>query len=98
MSLPVTQDQSQYLDNKEHDSLFVAKRVTEVGNDTQTLMDYDVRSDDQPVYVGSAARGVATSSDGWLIKKFTYDGSNRPTVIQNGVGAYDNRATSVTYS
>jgi hypothetical protein len=98
MSLPATQDTSQYTDNKEHDTLFLAKRVTEVGNDSQTYMDYDVRTDDQPVYVGTAGRGIATSSDGWLIKKFTYDSSNRPTIIQNGVGAWDNRATTVTYS
>lgn len=97
MSLPATQDTSQYTDNKEHDSLFVAKRVTEVGNDSQTLMDYAARSDDQPVYVGTGARGLATSADGWLIKKFTYDGSDRPTVIQNAVGTWDGRA-ALTYT
>jgi pyridoxal biosynthesis lyase PdxS len=97
MSLKVTQDTSQYTDNKEHDSLFVAKRVTEVGNDSQTLMDYVARTDTQPVYVGSAARGVASSADGWLVKKITYDGSDRPTVIQNAVGAWDSRA-SLSYS
>lgn len=98
MSLPVTQDTSQYVDNKEHDTLFVAKRVTEVGNDSQTYMDYVARTDDQPVYIGSAARGVATSAEGWLVKKITYDASSRPTVIQNGIGAWDNRAISIVYS
>lgn len=56
--------------------------------------DYDTRDDGQPVYVGYAPAGTATSSAAWLIHKFTYDVSNfvtRRQVVTDKI--YDNRAT-----
>lgn len=69
---------------------------TGAGSNMQSRIDYDGRSDDNPVYVGTAARGVATSGQ-WLISKMTYDGSNRVTAVQTAIGTWDGRA-SLTYS
>lgn len=54
-------------------------------------------------YIGFALPGTPQGSPKWMIKKLTYDGSNRVTDIQfaNGILAFDqvwtNRA-SLTYS
>jgi hypothetical protein len=42
-------------------------------------------------YLGKADIGTATTSSGWQIKKFTYDGSNNLTDIQyaEGTDAFD---------
>ena len=63
-------------------------------------VDYDVRTDSNPVYVGVAAPGTSddTGAGAWLIQKFTYDGSNRMTVRAiNRTGSWTNRA-SLTYA
>jgi len=66
-----------------------------------TLLDYDGGTN--PVYIGLATPGSATSSDVWLIKKLTFDGSNNPTAIKLASGLpnfgqiWDNRA-SLSYS
>ncbi len=41
------------------------------------LLDYDVRTDSNPVFFGKAAPGVAAASVTWTVFKFAYDGSNR---------------------
>lgn len=46
---------------------------------TEERFDYDVRTDANPVYVGSAAPGTLTSAASWTVFKFTYDASNRAT-------------------
>ena len=74
-----------------------ALRVTDVGTNVQKIIDYDVRVDDNPVYVGYGDRGIATSSALWLINKITYDGSARVTLVQSAVGVWTNRA-SLTYA
>lgn len=56
----------------------------------QQAFDYTGSPDGmQPVYIGWAATGAATSEAKWLIRKFTYDSSNRVTNIQ-----YANKAVT----
>lgn len=64
---------------------------------SQKRLDYDVRTDDNPVYVGFNVIGAATSDSGWVVQKLTYDSSSRVTVVQTAIGSWDSRA-SLTYS
>jgi hypothetical protein len=81
-----------------------AARIVSIPSNQQTLIDYV--SGVNPIYVGTAPKGYATSSGtdnditkpNWLIKKITWDTNNNPTQIQIGWGKWDNRATTVTYS
>lgn len=45
-----------------------------------TLIDY--ASGANPVYIGKAQIGSATSASSWAIKKLTYDGNDNPTSIK----------------
>lgn len=66
----------------------------------QMRVDYDVRTDGQPLYVGYAARGIASSQKGWLIQKFTYTtigGADYVSYRSISTDIWDNRATA-TYS
>jgi len=60
-------------------------------------MDYQARTDYQPVYLGTAPPGTAASSPTWAVRYLTYDGSSRLLQIQNAVGAWSNR-TTLSYS
>ena len=64
---------------------------------TQKRLDYDVRTDSNPVYVGFNFRGAATSATNWVLQKLTYDGSARVTLVQIAIDAWDNRTTA-TYT
>ena len=92
MSQQITKDTSQYTDNKEHDSLFLAKRITDVGSDNQTIVDESAAP--ATTYVGMGARGLATSTTGWLITKITVSGTT--TTIQHAVAAWDDKADGGT--
>lgn len=61
--------------------------------DYESRLDYDVRTDGNPVYVGKAPEGTATSATGWTIQKLTYDGSDRLTRAQVLTGVWDDRAS-----
>ena len=79
---------------------FAAKNVVEpipAAFLSQKRLDYDGRSDDNPVYVGFNVRGAVSSDVTWVIQKLTYDGSNRVTLVQIALDAWDNRA-SATYA
>lgn len=79
---------------------FAAKNVVQPlpgAFSSQKRIDYDVRTDDNPVYVGYNIRGVATSDGTWVIQKITYDGSSRVTLVQIAIDSWDNRTTA-TYS
>lgn len=65
--------------------------------ESEKMLDYDARTDNQPVYVGFAESSIKTgapsaSAGAWIIQKFTYDGSDRVTRIQVGRGTWDGRA------
>lgn len=67
------------------------------GTLSQKRLDYDVRTDANPVYVGFNIQGAATSDVNWLLQKITYDSSNRPTLVQISIDQWLNRTTA-TYS
>ena len=83
MSNAKTAETSQYIDNYEHDDLFNAKQVTDVGSDKQTLIDEAVAG---TTYIGSGARGLATNADGWLLTKIVEAGTD--TTIQHAIGSW----------
>ncbi len=59
----------------------------------QQVLDYTGSPDgNQPVYVGWADPGVAINDPKWMIRKFSYDGSNRITNIQYANGDVGFRA------
>lgn len=64
---------------------------------SQKRIDYDVRTDDNPVYVGYNVRGAGVADTNWILQKMTYDGSNRITLVQVSIDSWNNRA-STTYS
>lgn len=72
-------------------------------NNRRQLLDYDSRTDGQPVYIGKAHPGTLASEAKWQIRKITYDGSDHATDISfaNGSVAYDkewNARTTYDYS
>lgn len=93
------------IDQEEHthpfgESAFGAKMVIEPmppASYSQKRLDYDVRSDANPVYVGFNHKGAASSATNWVLQKLTYDGSSRVTLVQIAVDSWDNRV-SATYS
>ena len=92
------------LEQDSYEHQLSAQRVVNIPSNNQTLIDYVGGSN--PIYIGTAPRGYATSSgvdndplqSNWLIKKITWDANNNPTAIQIGWGKWDDRATTVTYS
>ena len=92
MSLAKTAETEQYIANYEHDDLFNAKQVTDVGSDKQIIIFAEATN---VKYIGFGARGLATSADGWLIKKI--DKSADPTTIKHAIGILDDKAT-LTYT
>ena len=54
-----------------------AHRITEIPSNMQSRSDYDVRTDDNPVYIGYAPKGLADGTDGWLLQLIEYDTSDR---------------------
>jgi len=93
------------IDIEEHshpfgEGAFGAKMVMEpmpAATKTQKRLDYDVRTDSNPVYVGFNFPGAATSATNWALQKLTYDGSARVTLVQVATDSWDNRTTT-TYS
>lgn len=60
---------------------------------SETRMDYATRTDGNPVYVGKADQGTATTATTWTIQRLEYDGSARLVRVQTLTGAWDSRAT-----
>jgi hypothetical protein len=93
------------IDKEEHthpfgEGAFGAKMVMEPmppAAYTQKFLDYDVRTDSNPVYVGFNFRGAATSDTNWVLQKLTYDASSRVTIVQIAIDSWDNHA-SATYT
>jgi hypothetical protein len=87
-----------------YENALSAARVVSIPSNQQILIDYV--GGNNPIYVGVACQGFATSSGtdndsdkpNWLIKKITWDANNNPTAVQIGWGKWTNRATTVVYS
>lgn len=68
----------------------------------QQIFDYAGRTDLQPVYIGWATPGVATTDAKWKIRKFTYNADGSVSQIQYASGDVGfnfiwNNRTSLTY-
>lgn len=91
-------EQSAEMQREEHDHEIYSKRSFYTPFATQ--FEY---SGDNPIYIGLAQPGAATSDNVWQIRKLTFDGSGNVTVIQyaNGNSSFsniwDNRG-SLSYS
>jgi len=59
-----------------------AQRITEIPSNLQFRADYLLTTDGLPAYTGYAPMGLAEGTNGWLLKKFTYDASRQCTKIQ----------------
>lgn len=75
-----------------------ASRITEIPSNMQMRADYGTSTDGQPDYVGYAPRSLATSTDGWLLQKFTYDANRQCTLRQIAYDKWDNRKTTAVYA
>lgn len=90
------------IDQEEHshpfgENAFGVKLVMEpmpAGSVTQKRLDYDVRTDSNPVYVGYNFKGALVSDTNWALQKLTYDGSARVTLVQVAVDSWNNRSTT----
>ena len=81
---------------REHELSMNAKRIMEVPSNWKKRLDYDVRTDDNPVYVGFAPWGMDEGNvEGWLLYKMTYDGSDRITEVDIAYDSWTNHATAV---
>lgn len=75
----------------EHEEAMYAKRIVEVPSNMKARYAYDASGN--CIYAGYAARGLAEGTDGWLLFKYTYDGSNRCTDKDVAYGNWTNRAS-----
>lgn len=76
-----------------------AGRITEIPTNMQMRADYLLVTDGLPTYMGYAPKGLATSTTGWLLQKFTYDVNRQCTLRQIAYGSWDLRADGgTTYS
>lgn len=67
--------------------------VRQAPSTSETRLDYDTRTDGNPVYVAKAPQGTATSAATWLVQKLTYDASARLTRAEVLTGSWDGRAS-----
>lgn len=79
---------------KEHEDMLLAKRTVSIPSNMKKRFEY---SSGNCIYAGAAPKGLAEGTDGWMIQKFTYDGSNQCTDIDIAYGNWTNRA-SYTYN
>lgn len=84
------------LKNNVYNNALKSERVYDSGSDQDINLDYDMRTDDNPVYVGFGAKGLADGADGWLIFKLTYDASDRVTAKKSAYGVWNDRASLFT--
>lgn len=69
-----------------------AHRFTQIETNQQGMFDYSGGT--TVIYAGYAPRGLSTSSSGWLLQKFTYDGNGNVTQRQIAYDTWANRATA----
>lgn len=61
--------------------------------DRESRLDYDTRTDGNPVYIGKNGNGAAESAADWVVQRLSYDGSDRLTRAQVLIGVWSDRAT-----
>jgi len=67
-----------------------ASRITEIPSNMTKRFEW---SGGNCIYSGAAPRSLAEGTDGWLLQKFTYDGSNQCTKIEIAYGNWTERTT-----
>ena len=77
------------VENKTYEKDLWATRIMDVPNNMKMRVEY---SSGNAIYVGYAPRGLAEGTDGWLLFKYTYDGSNQCTDKDVAYGNWTNRA------
>jgi hypothetical protein len=77
----------------EHETDLKAKRFTEIPSNMQMRAQYS-STDGLPDYLGFAPKGLASGATGWLLQKFTYDGSRQCTLRQIAYDSWTNVATA----
>ena len=82
---------------REHDDAMYAKRVMDIPHNLQMRLDYSGAPTGQPLYMGYGARALDAGTDGWIIYKFTYDGSDNVTLRQTAYTNWTARAAG-TYA
>ncbi len=82
------------IEQNEYEKELWAKRVTEIPNNMTKRVDYLSRSDEQPVYIGWAAKGLAEGTNGWLLYKTEFDASDRISAVKIAYGNWTNRTTA----
>lgn len=70
--------------------LLAAHRLTTIESNQQAQFDYSGGT--VVIYAGYAPRGLSTSSNGWLLQKFAYDGNNNVTSRTIAYDSWSNRA------
>lgn len=71
-----------------------AVRITEVSSNQQFRADYAGLTDGLPKYTGSACKGLAEGTNGWVLKEFTYDANRQCTKILIAYGDWTSRSTA----
>ena len=67
-----------------------ARRSIVLPSNQQLRVEYD--GSNNPIYIGTAPRGLASSQDGWMLQKLTWVDCNM-TLQQIAYGNWDNRAS-----
>lgn len=75
----------------EFEQTLSAKRITEIPSNMQGRWVYD--GSNNCIYAGYAPRGLAESSTGWLLQKFTWVGQNCTSRLI-AYDSYDNYLTA----
>jgi len=75
-----------------------AQRICEIPSNLQFRADYSASTDGLPDYTGYAPMGLAEGTDGWLLKKYTYDVNRQCTKIQICVTSNWTGHTTATYT
>ena len=74
-----------------------ATRITDIPSNLQKRLDYGARTDDNAVYIGFAARGLAEGTNGWLLYYLEYDASVRLVKLTIAYDSWNNHATTAVY-
>jgi len=74
-----------------YESALFAHRYTKIPSNMQMRIDWTSGNAD---YVGYAPKDLTSSTQGWLLQKFTYDDSGRCTLRQIAFDSWDDRATA----
>lgn len=76
----------------EYEEALKAKRIIRLPSNQLLRLDYEGGAN--PIYVGSAPKGVADSASGWLLHKLAFNASSYCTARGIAYDAWDNRASA----